>query len=94
VAESRYIRCDFCTPKTDLRIPELWTVDYAMSWFYAEHLTEHVDQMTAEAYPICRTCRRIVANDAPVHRPCFAPGCYCECSFITTTSERTAHADD
>jgi hypothetical protein len=65
-----------------------------MAWFYAEHLGVHVDEMVAEAFPVCRTCRRILRNDAPVHRPCFDAGCNCDCSYTTTTPERTAHADD
>jgi len=93
MAERRYIRCDFCVPPKELHIPEVWTADYAMAWFYAEHLGTHVDQMTDEAFPVCRTCTRIVKNNAPVHRPCFDPGCCCDCS-TTTTRERTAHADD
>lgn len=92
MAEGRAIRCDFHEPPKWLYIPESWSADYAMAWFHAEHLGLHVDEMTSEAFPVCRTCQRIIRNDAPVHRPCFDPDCFCDCSH-TTTTERTAHAD-
>lgn len=94
--EGRFIRCNFCEPVKDWQIPAMWTADYAMAWFHAEHLTTHVDELEAwlaTQVPTCNTCRRIVANDAPVHRPCFSPECACPCSYTTTAPERTdAHA--
>lgn len=96
VAE-RHIHCRLCVPEKDWHIPANWTADYAMAWFYSEHLNTHLadvvlglTELLRSSAPVCRRCRRPAE-----HRPCFEVGCSCACSgpAATTTSEETARAD-
>lgn len=90
--EPRFILCEFCTPAHRWHVPARMSVDEAMAWFFSEHVSGHVDEViewVATQVPMCRTCKRVIANKAPVHRPCYDPDCYCECSY----PEETPHAD-
>ncbi len=95
----RHIHCPFCEKK--LAVPANWTADYAMTWFYTEHVREHAAEIIVRlqyllvAAAMCAACRASLTNETPDHRACFAPDCHCVCSRVITptTPEETARAD-
>ena len=100
MAAHRHIHCRLCTPEMDWHIPPTWTADYAMAWFYGEHLMTHVvdvaegfERLLIASVPQCRRCRLARTLEEKSHRPCFDVECACACSHTTTTSEETARAE-
>jgi hypothetical protein len=100
MAQHRHIHCALCVPAKDWHVPADWTADYAMAWFYGEHLATHLAdvlsgfaQLLKISVPRCRRCRGARALGDAGHRPCFDVDCACACSHRTTTTEETARAD-
>lgn len=99
MALQRSIVCPLCPEESrKLVLPFTWTSDQGLAWFHNDHMLIHVSQtideavaITITASPVCRRCRH---TKDPGHRACYDPGCYCGCSYPTTTPGRNADVAD